>query len=211
MTNTEFNKIARRIKNAREYCSKMSKDDNLTAEEREDIEFFQDDIEKLIKDMCNYTCSVFDDNYKNANRAQMAEEYDDVIDFQRVCEDIERMRKNSHDALIIQIKVTDNACRVAGLEEIYGELPEEYRKDTSGLMGDKNRSNPGVVETRHAIADWCFDFVLAATVGMYMDLDELDYNKNVEDYKTVSEDFKYKRGGHMGAEKIIKEMTDPDL
>ena len=211
MTNTEFNKIVRRKKAAREYCSKMSKDDNLTDEEREDIEFLQDDIEKLIKDMCNYTCSVFDDNYKNANRAQMAEEYAEVQDFQRVCEDIERTRKNSHDALIIQIKVTDNACRAAGLEEIYGELPEEYRKDTSGLMGDKNRSNPGVVETRHAIADWCFDFVLAATVGMYMDLDELDYNKNVEDYKTVSEDFKYKRGGRSGAEKIIKEMTDPDL
>ena len=211
MTNTEIDRIINRIKKARAYAEKKLNDPNVSDEEREDAEFLKDDIEKLIEDMCYYTASVFDDNYKKYDFQQMVAQYTEVDDFQRASEEIEKRRKSNHDRLILQIKVVDNACKREGLEEIYGELPDKYRRDTSGLMGDDNRKKPGVVETRHAIADWCFEFVLSATVGMYMELDELNFEKNEGDYKTVSEDFKYKRGGKKAAKEMIMKLSDPDL
>ncbi len=206
---SEVDKTLRRIKAVRTYCDKTikeSKDSN----EIEDAKDLQEFVLSLIEAMAKYTASVFDDEIKNVTRKKMIEESNSVREYQEKCEQIERTRKSCHDNLIIQIKVTDILCRLVGVEEIYGKLPEEYRKDTAGLMGDKNRRNPGVVETRHAIADWTWDVVLGSTVAMTLDIDEMDYNKDLDDREKIAEEFK-RLGGVASAKRAIKEMTEPEI
>ena len=205
---SEVDRTLRKIKNVREYCDKTIKESK-NLEEVEDAKDLRDDVLKLIELMSEYTESVFDDEIKNATRQKMREESSTVRDYQEKCENIERRRKGAHNSLIIQIKMTDNLCKTVGVNEIYGRLPEEYREDTSGLMGEKNRKNPGVVETRHAISDWAWDVVLESTVAMTLDLAEMNYDKNLEDREKIAEEFK-RLGGVEAAKKMIDDMTRPD-
>ena len=205
---SEVDRTLRKIKNVREYCDKTIKESK-NLEEVEDAKDLRDDVLKLIELMSEYTESVFDDEIKNATRQKMREESSTVRDYQEKCENIERRRKSAHNSLIIQIKMTDNLCKTVGVNEIYGRLPEEYREDTSGLMGEKNRKNPGVVETRHAISDWAWEVVLGSTVAMTLDLAEMNYDKNLEDREKIAEEFK-RLGGVEAVKKMIDDMTRPE-
>lgn len=205
---SEVDQTLRRIKNVREYCEKTI-NESKNPNEIEDAKDLQSNVIELIKLMAEYTETVFDDNIKNATRQKMREESNTVQDYQEKCENIEKRRTSTHDSLIVQIKMTDNLCKLLGVDEIYGRLPEEYRKDTSGLMGKVNRKNLGVVETRHAIADWAWDVVLGSTVAMTLDLDEMNYNKSLDDRETIAEEFK-RFGGVATAEKTINDMTEPE-
>lgn len=205
MTNSEINKYLRRIKDARSLCKNVMQDEKSSQDEKEEMEFFEDTLLSLIEKMCNYTRCVFDDNFKNATRNTMMKDANSINDYQRKMEEIERERKSSHDTLIITIRIVDSFCERLGIEPIYGELPEQYKKDTTGLMGEENRSKPGVVETRHAIADWAFDLVCGATIAEYMDLK--DYNKSFESYQSLAKGVKSNRN----MKNMIEEMTNPDL
>lgn len=204
---SEVDRALRRIKDARAHCEKIIKGSK-NPSEIDDANTLLKDLSDLIARMSEYTESVFDDEIKNLTRQKMIEEANTIRDYQIKCENIEKNRKNSHDNLIRQIKLTDNSCRDLGISEIYGKLPEEYRKDTSGLMGNENRRNPGVVETRHAIADWAWKVVLGSTVAMTLDLAEMNYEKNLEDREKIAEEFK-RLGGAEAAKKMIDDMTRP--
>lgn len=205
---SEVDRTLRKIKNVREYCERTIKEEK-DPQKVEDAKELQEGVLDLVKLMSEYTETVFDDNIKDATRQKMMEEANTIREYQEKCENIEKRRKNAHDSMIIQLKMTDQMCREAGVNEIYGRLPEEYREDTSGLMGEKNRSNHGVVETRHAIAKWAWDFVLGSTVAMTLDLAEMNYEKNLDDREKIAEEFK-RMGGAETAKKMIDDMTRPE-
>ena len=205
---SEVDRTLRRIKDARAHCEKIIKVSK-NSEEIDDANTLLQDLSELITSMSEYTETVFDDEIKNLTRQKMIEEASTIRDYQIKCEEIERRRKSSHNDLILHVKLTDGMCRNLGISEIYGKLPEEYKKDTSGLMGNENRRNPGVVETRHAIADWAWEVVLGSTVAMTLDLAEMNYEKNLEDREKIAEEFK-RLGGAEAAKKMIDDMTRPD-
>lgn len=170
--------------------------------EREDAEFLLEQIDTLVKSMLDYTETVFDDNISKSNRNQDSYELDDR---QKLMEGVERRRKIAHDGLITDVRLTDSICRNMGIEEIYGKLPKEYQDDVSGLLGEENRKRPGVVETRHAIADWAFDFVLGCTVAFELNLNEMNYDKNLEDREKIAQTFKG-MGGVTGGKRQINDI-----
>ncbi|MBO5179167.1 MAG: DUF3232 domain-containing protein [Clostridia bacterium] len=143
--------------------------------------------EMLIDSMCSYTSSVFEDNYKDANLTKLRESANSLEEYQAKIEEIELRRKSNHDELIGNIKMADMLCRRQKLPEIYGELPEEYKENIDGLMGEENRKRPGVVETRHAIADWAWSFMVGAVISMDIDINNLDYEKNPGDMQKIGE------------------------
>ncbi len=203
MTERDVDRILIRIKNAREYYAKRKNDTTLEEDDREWAGDNEEAILDLIDDMAVYTASVFDDNFKNITREAYAKERR-TEDWKAECEQIEFRRKTTHDALILKIKMVDLICNRDGLEEIYGELPDEYKHDTSGLMGEKNRSKPGVLETRHKIADWVFQFTLSCAV---IDALDRDYENDIDAYAENASS--YRKIGSKGVAKRIKEMTDP--
>lgn len=205
---SEVDSTLRRIKNAKKFAEEKLKTAK-TVEEREDAEDLRDFVNKLVTQMCEYTESVFRDNTKNLTRSQLSKEMDRK-EFQDYCEGLERNRKISHDALITQVKMTDELCEELGIEPIYGKLPERFKNDTSLLMGSKNREKDGVVETRHAIADWTWDVVIGSTVALYIDVRGLDYNSNKEDMNTITESYHRDVGGKIEAKKLIDEMTESE-
>ncbi len=203
MTERDVDRILRKIRDAREYYVKRKNDTTLSEEDREWAEDDEEAILSLIDDMAEYTSSVFDDNFKNITREAYVKERR-TEDWKCECEQIEFRRKTAHDALISKIKMVDLICRHDGLEEIYGELPDEYKHDTSGLMGEENRSKPGVVETRHKIADWVFQFTLGCAV---IDALDRDYENDLEAYAENAR--LYGKIGSKGVAKMTKEMTNP--
>lgn len=195
----------KKIALAKKQCQKVlaeSKDEM----EREDAELLLEQLERLVNSMVEYTDVVFDHNMSKATRENSYSNSENLLDTQKEMEKIERRRKICHDALITDVRMTDTACRLVGVDEIYGKLPKEYQNDSSGLFGDENRKNPGVVETRHAIADWAWDFVLGCTVAFQLDLEDMNYQKNLNDREKISETYK-KTGGAMGAKKQIKDIV----
>lgn len=195
----------KKIALAKKQCQKVlaeSKDEM----EREDAELLLEQLERLVNSMVEYTDVVFDHNMSKATRENSYSNSENLLDTQKEMEKIERRRKICHDALITDVRMTDSACRLVGVDEIYGKLPKEYQNDSSGLLGDENRKNPGVVETRHAIADWAWDFVLGCTVAFQLDLEDMNYQKNLNDREKISETYK-KTGGAMGAKKQIKDIV----
>ena len=205
---SEVDATLRRIKNAREFAEKKIKKAT-SIEEREDGEDLRDCVDSLIKQMCEYTEAVFLDNKKNYSRTHLVKSMN-RSEYQSYCENLERKRKSCHDSLIVQVRMTDSLCEELGIEPIYGRLPDAYKKDTSALMGSENRNKPGVVEVRHAIADWAWDVTIESTVALYIDISELDYNKNVDDMEEISTAYN-KIGGNREASKIIKEITEPEF
>lgn len=201
MTNREVNAILKRIKDAKSYWKNYGQKEDISDDKKLLAKDSYEAVDDLIDKMCSYTCAVFDDKLKGFIRI---DDNLEVKDRQEKIQEIERTRKLRHDALITQIKMVDKMCRMEGVDEIYGELPKEYRENVSGLMGDENREKPGVVETRHAIAKWTFDFVLSCSVGMYLDLGELDFENNPDDFRAISSKIK----GEKKMQKDIKEMTD---
>lgn len=203
---SEADSTLRRIGNARKFAEERIKTAK-TLEDREDAEDLKNFVESLVTQMCEYTESVFRDNSIKARRDRIMKEMGGS-DFRDYCENIDRSRKISHDALIKQVRMTDSLCEEMGIEPIYGRLPEKYKKDSSLLMGKENRGKEGVVEVRHAIADWAWDVTIASTVGMYIDVDSLNYAKNKEDLEKVSDIYQRKIGNKTNASKMIKEITD---
>lgn len=204
---SEVDATLRRIKDAREFAEKRLKTET-SKEEREDAQDLKNCIDRLIKLMCDYTETVFMDNEKNYSRTQLLKRMD-RSEYQSYCENLERSRKTCHDALITQVRMTDSLCDELGLKPIYGELPEQYQKDSSLLMGSENRAKPGVVETRHAIADWAWDVTIGSTVALYIDVSELDYEKNISDLEKISSAYHH-IGGKKQADRMIQEMTEPE-
>lgn len=203
LTDRDIDRILIRIKDAREYYHQRKNDKNLSEDDREWAADNGDAILMLIDNMCEYVSLVFDDNFKNITRQEYAKERRND-EWKAECERIEFGRKSEHDALITNIKLVDLICRRDGLKEIYGELPEEYKNNTSGLMGAENRSKPGVVETRHKIADWTFQFVLGCAV---IDALDRDYDNDIEAYTELSES--YRKIGKNKMSRRIEEMTEP--
>ena len=206
---SEVDATLRRIKKAREFAEKKIKNAT-TQEEREDAEDLKDYIERLVDQMCKYTETVFRDSKKNFTRSQLMKNMDRK-DYQTYCEEIERARKVNHDALITQVRMTDDMCEYMGIDPIYGKLPEKYKKDSTLLMGAENRGKDGVVETRHAIADWAWSVTIGSTVALYIDVSELDYNQNKEDMEKIAETYHQKFGGKNQAKDMIKQMTEPEV
>lgn len=186
MTNGEINGILNRIKELRKIDEDIVKD--------------------LINSLCRYTKSVFDDNFKTANITRIRENANSLEEYQQKVEEIELNRKMAHDRLITDIKVADMFCRMSGIQEIYGELPKEYQKDTTGLMGEANRKNPGVVETRHNIAEWAWGVITGAVISMDLDITGIDYSKDINDFKQVGETYSDKK-----ARKILDDLTNPEI
>ena len=205
---SEVDATLRRIRNARKIADRKIKTAK-TIEEREDGEDLRDCLDSLIRQMCEYTESVFLDNKKNYSRTQLVKNMDRT-EYQSYCESLERKRKACHDSLIVQVRMTDSLCEELGVEPIYGRLPDTYKKDTSSLMGSENRNKPGVTEIRHAIADWAWDVTIESTVALYIDISKLDYNKNIDDMEEISAEYN-KIGGKVKARKIIEEMTEPEV
>lgn len=206
MTNREIDEILRRIKRLREYCENVIKNPNSTQDEKEDAQDTEKMVQDLIKSMCAYTNSVFDDNYTKATRVQLLEKSNSVEEYQQYCENIDKDRRTKHDSLIGNIKLVDMICREYGIAEIYGELPKEYQNDISGLIGEEKRKTPGVVETREAIANWTWNFVLGCTVSMALDFDAIDYEKNMTDMAKITQTYK-DVGAKYNAKRLIDEMT----
>lgn len=195
----------KKIALAKKQCQKVLAESKYEME-REDAELLMEQLERLVNSMVEYTDVVFDHNMSKATRENSYSNSENLLDTQKEMEKIERRRKICHDALITDVRMTDSACRLVGVDEIYGKLPKEYQNDSSGLLGDENRKNPGVVETRHAIADWAWDFVLGCTVAFQLDLEDMNYQKNLNDREKISETYK-KTGGAMGAKKQIKDIV----
>ena len=160
----------------------------------------------LIDSLCKYTSSVFEDNFKDANRTKLRENANSLEDYREKVEGIELTRKLSHDTLITNLKVADMLCRKRGIPEIYGELPKEFQDNVSGLMGNENRNNPGVVETRHAIADWAWGFMTGAVISLDIDISGMDYDKNAEDIQKMGETYSAPK-----AKRRLDQMTDPEI
>ena len=161
--------------------------------------------EQLIDSMCAYTSSVFEDNYQRSNSLQMRENANSISEYQRQFVEIDSGRKIAHDALITMIKMADFVCRKTGIPEIYGELPEQFKDDVSGLMGKENRDKPGVVETRHGIANWTWGFITGAVISMDIDIEGRDYSRNMQDIRDMGSAYKPSR-----AKKLLNELTEPD-
>ena len=161
---------------------------NITEEERKDD---LDLVSNFVDSMCQYTTAAFKERKKSAIRNQMMRDGESGEEIRTIGEQLEKNRKNSHDMLILQTKRIDLVCREYGLPEIYGKIPEEYKKDISGLLGEKNRKNPGVVEARHDLANWTWDFILSCTICMDLetniDMEDLDIEKNREDFEKAAE------------------------
>lgn len=206
---SEVDSTLKRIRNARKVAEEKLKSAT-TLEEREDAKDLKDYVEKLVDQMCKYTETVFRDNKKNYTRTQLMNNMDRK-DYQVYCEEIERARKVNHDALITQVRMTDDMCEYMGVEPIYGRLPEKYKKDSSLLMGTENRGKEGVVETRHAIADWAWDVTIGSTVALYIDISELNYNQNKEDMDKIADTYHQKFGAKNDAKNMINKMTEPEI
>lgn len=203
MTNSEVNGVLRRIKNIKSYWYNMSKNEGITEEEKKIATESFEAVNNLINKMCSYTWAVFEDKTSNLIREDRGR---DVEERQGEISENELARKIAHDGLIVQIKWVDKMCRMAGLEEVYGKLPNEYKEDTSGLMGEENRSKPGVVETRHAIARWSFDMVISCMGSIYLDIGDLDYDTNPDTYNEISQN----KGRKVKIKDDMEWMTEPE-
>lgn len=212
MTNTDLNIIFARIKNAKVRANEIINSPSSTEEEREDAQSLLYEVTGLVHSMCEYTQSVFDDERKKIYRTELIRNANSVKDFQENAEKLEIARGIKHDGLLLSVKMTDMYCRLHGIEEICGLLPEEYKNDVGGLLKDpatgvlRDRHNPAVPVLRHKIANWCWEVVLASTVEMYIEHD--GYECSVSQISDISEVYNKKIGGTKGAEKMIHMLTD---
>ena len=152
---SEVDRTLRRIKDARAHCEKIIKGSK-NPEEIDDANTLLQDLSELITSMSEYTETVFDDEIKNLTRQKMIEEASTIRDYQIKCEEIERRRKSSHNDLILHVKLTDGMCRNLGISEIYGKLPEEYKKDTNLInhyktFNDKAQKRKGVSTYKNSL------------------------------------------------------------
>ena len=216
MSNSEFNKIFRRIKEAlsrANWLEQHSTDDM----EKDDAEFAKDAISDLINAIFEYTRTVFLMNKNDKNRAQLFENNDRSAAI-AIIEAGEKKRKSAHNNLISCIKVADVSCGLIGVEPIHGELLGELKKmyeankgypkdhprhmendkDSSILCKESNRDLDAytddkgktrkVVDIRHDIANWAWDFsldfIVGITLGMDIDsvnLETIEGNRQVSD------------------------------
>lgn len=177
-------------------------------EDFDEMQMLKDDmlaIDTLVKDMSEYTKSVFIDNEKNASLLRFREECSSLEEYQNKFEEIEKTRKSRHDKFIVSIKIADKVCELYGQEPIYGELGE-FADDVSKLMGKENRKKPGVVEKRHEIANWGFDITIscAAAVTLGKDLN-VDYEHSRDGFLEVANILK-----KSSVTNIMKNMVDLD-
>ncbi len=206
MTNREIDDIINKIKRLKK---EIKNNPALSEEDREDDIYM---VDEFIDAMCDYSSATFDDKEKNLKRNKMINDGVSQKDIIATSERIEFARKTAHDNLILRLRMVDAECRRYGIPEIYGKIPDKYKDDSSGLIGEKNRKNPGVVETRHEIADWTWNFIMGCTacmdLGLDTKIDELDFNNN-RDYEKISEAYN-RVNKTVGAKKILHELIDDE-
>ncbi len=210
MTNKEIDSIISRIKDAKKRCEELVKDENADARLRKLAGNGTSIFEELVSDMCAYTDSVFEDKFKNSNLTEMRENANSREEYQEKYENLELNRKMAHNSLIISVKTSDLVCRKIGVPEIYGKLPKEFQNDVSVILDESNRYMPGVLETRHGIAEWAWDFVIGCIIDMNVEIDP--NSSRVTDYKNDKEKFEdvQKKFNSEKAKKMIQDLTEPE-
>lgn len=211
MTNKEIDSIIEKIRNARKRCQEITDDNTITDGQLKDTAEFGDDVIcELIKSMCDYTVAVFDDKSNKLNRTSLMEsnQREDYID---IFEAAEKRRKSEHNDLITSIKVADLVCRQIGVPEIYGKLPDKYKNDVSEVLKAENRDKPGVLEVRHGIANWTFDFILGCAIAQNMEIDS-DISHSKDSYQNDRETFEnaQKDLNVSATRKMIEDITEPE-
>lgn len=210
MTNKEVDSIITRIKNARKRCKELSKDEKADARLRKLASHGEEIYEDLVTDMCAYTDSVFEDKFKNSNLTEMRENANSREEYQEKYETLELNRKTAHNTLITSIKMADLVCRRVGVPEIYGKIPKEFQDDTSIILDEANRYMPGVLETRHGIAEWTWDFVIGCIIDMNIEIDpnssrNTDYKNDKEKFEDVQKNFDSEK-----TKRMIQDLTEPE-
>lgn len=211
MTNREVDSIISRIRNAREKCSELSKRDDIDKTLKDTAEYGDDVILDFIEAMCRYTDSVFEDKSKNISITSLRERCNSQEEYQAKFEEIEKNRKSAHNNLITSIKVTDLICRKIGVPEIYGKLPEKYKNDISEVLKEENRGMHGVLDLRHDIANWTWDFVIGCIIDMNVELvqnvsNKKDYQNDIDAFESIQKGFDSKK-----VKKMIEDLTEPEL
>ncbi len=211
MTNREVDSIINKIRNARTKCSELSKRDDIDKTLKDTAEFGDDVILDFIEAMCRYTDSVFEDKSKNIGITSLRESCNSQEEYQAKFEEIEKRRKSAHNNLITSIKVVDLVCRKIGVPEIYGKLPEKYKNNIGEVLKEENRGMPGVLDLRHDIANWTWDFVIGCIIDMNVELDpnvsnKKDYQNDIEAFESIQDGFESKK-----VEKMLEDLTEPEL
>lgn len=213
MTNREVDSIINRIRNARKKCKELSKREDIDKTLKTMAEYGDDVILYFVEAMCRYTDSVFEDKSKNISITSLRERCNSREEYQEKFEEIEKNRKSAHNNLITSIKVTDMICRKVGVPEIYGRLPERYKNDVSEVLKEENRGMPGVLDLRHDIANWTWDFVIGCIIDMNVELDQnvnvshkKDYQNDIDAFEGVQNTFDSKK-----AKKMIQDLTEPEI
>ncbi len=185
MTNREIDETIQKI---RTLNLAIKQNPNITEEERKDDLYI---VSNFVDSMCQYTTAAFKERKKSAIRNQMMRDGESGEEIRAMGKKLDSDRIASHNELLRLTRIVDSICREYGLPEIYGKIPEEYKNDISGLLGSENRKNPGVVETRHGLANWTWDFILSCTICMDLetniDMEDLDIEKNREDFEKAAE------------------------
>lgn len=211
MTNKEIDSILEKIRNARKRCQEITDDNTITDSQLKDTAEFGDDVIcELIRSMCDYTVAVFEDKSNKVNRIDLmgVNQQEDYID---IFETAEKRRKSEHNNLITSIKVADLVCRQIGVPEIYGQLPDKYKNDVSEVLKAENRDKPGVLEVRHGIANWTFDFILGCAIVQNLEIDS-DISHDKDDYQNNRETFEnvQKNLNVSNTRKMIEDITEPE-
>lgn len=163
MLETNYMTLQRIVKVLRTLTKMM---ENATdAEEREELEEDQALIKELINSMIVYTEYTFLDEEQRSSLGKLKEKSNSIEEYQEAIIAADARRRNSHNALILDIGVADRICKFYGCEPIYGELGE-FADNVSKLTREEYMSEPKVFETRNKLALWAFDFVLFFASGM---------------------------------------------
>ena len=176
----EIDRTIMRIKNARRKARQIIDDPNSSDDQIEEAELALSSINDLIDGMIQYTNSVFRHQFTSAMNRIILANCNEREDYIKTMEDADSGRIAAHDVLLIDVKVADFECECLGVEPICGMLPEEYKKDVSGLCGKANRKKDGVVPIRHGIAKWGWNFVLGCTVALSLGRDTIDMDNHNE-------------------------------
>lgn len=177
MTNREIDMALQSIRDIRAKAKELRKGQD--EEDKELGEELEEALSSTVTSMFSYTDSVFLMNQTKALRDILQENLSRE-DYISEIENSEKRRKNAHNTLISNLKVMNLYCDMVGLPAFYSGFPEKYKKDVSELLKPENRSLPDVLETRHAIAKWTWDFCISTTIGIQMGKDLSEY-QNLED------------------------------
>lgn len=208
MTNREIDEIIRNIRNAKIRCAEVEKDESFDKKTRAMASCGKEIFDELVSDMCTYTDTVFLDKSKNSDLNSFRENCNSIEEYKDKFETLEKNRKSAHNALITSVKMADFLCEKVGAEKIYGKIPEKYQNDISEVLDPDCRDVPGVVEIRHDIATWTWEFVIGSVIDMNIDI--TPNSARNEDYKTDRETIEnlQEKFNSREAKRLIERLTD---